>query len=118
MKWFVVVLLLLAGVLGCIALLARPGAEASPDATITVDSAADNEGRDGMMTLREAIMLATGDLAVDALFILQYEVGLRAGSDQCPAPSGYLYLPACDVNCDGACNVVDALFVLQHEVGL
>jgi len=55
---------------------------------------------------------------VDALFILQYEVGLRDGSDQCPAPSGYLYLPACDVNCDGACNVVDALFVLQYEVGL
>jgi hypothetical protein len=55
---------------------------------------------------------------VDALFILQYEVGLRDGSDQCPAPSGHLYLPACDVNCDAACNVIDALFVLQYEVGL
>jgi hypothetical protein len=58
MKWFLLVLLFLAGVLGCIALLARPGAEASPDATITVDSAADNEDRDGVITLREAILLA------------------------------------------------------------
>jgi len=67
MKWFVVVLLVLAGIGSSIALLARPGVEASPDATITVDSAADNEDRDGVITLREAIMLATGDLAWDDL---------------------------------------------------
>jgi len=56
--------------------------------------------------------------AVDALFILQYVVGMRLGSDQCPPPEGHLYLPAGDVDCDGDVDAVDALFVLQHVVGL
>jgi parallel beta-helix repeat protein len=64
MKWFVVVLLLLAGVVGSIGLLTRPGAEASPDATITVNSNADTDQRDGVVTLREAILLATHGLPV------------------------------------------------------
>ena len=63
---------------------------------------------------------------VDALFILQYEVGLRVGTDQYPLPiepppppaTGWIYLPACDVNDDAFCNVVDALFILQCEVGI
>ena len=59
MKWFVVVLLVLAGIGSSIALLARPGVEASPDATITVDSIGDNEDRDGVITLREAILRAS-----------------------------------------------------------
>jgi len=56
--------------------------------------------------------------AVDALFILQYVVGLRLPSDQCPPPEGHLYLPAGDVDCDADVDAVDALFVLQHVVGL
>jgi len=56
--------------------------------------------------------------AVDALFILQYVVGMRDGSDQCPAPPGSIYLPAADADCDGDVDAVDALFVLQHVVGL
>ena len=55
--------------------------------------------------------------AVDALFILQYVVGVRDGSDECPPP-GALYLAACDVDCDDDCDAVDALFVLQHVVGI
>lgn len=56
--------------------------------------------------------------AVDALFVLQYVVGLRSGSDECPPPEGHLYLPAADVDCDDDVDAVDALFVLQHVVGL
>jgi uncharacterized repeat protein (TIGR01451 family) len=60
-----------------------------------------------------------GDVdAVDALFILQYVVGLRDGSNECPAPAGAMYLPACDVDCDYDCDAVDALFVLQYVVGI
>jgi len=55
---------------------------------------------------------------VDALFILQYVVGLRLPSDHCPPSEGHLYLPAGDVNCDDIVDAVDALFVLQHVVGL
>jgi hypothetical protein len=56
--------------------------------------------------------------AVDALFILQYVVGLRSVSNQCPLPAGTLYLPAADAQCDSDVDAVDALFVLQHVVGL
>jgi hypothetical protein len=56
--------------------------------------------------------------AVDALFILQYVVGMRDGSDQCPPPPGAIYLPAADADCDGDVDAVDALFVLQHVVGM
>jgi len=56
---------------------------------------------------------------VDSLFILQFDVGLRMGSDDCPPPSDALYLPACDVTtADVDCNVVDALFILQCDVGV
>jgi len=56
--------------------------------------------------------------AVDALFVLQYVVGMRDGSDQCPPPIGTLYLPAANVNCDSIVDAVDALFILQHVVGM
>jgi len=36
-------------------LLAGPGAEASPDVTITVNDTGDTDSRDGVITLREAI---------------------------------------------------------------
>jgi len=55
---------------------------------------------------------------IDALFVLQYDVGLRSGSDQCPPPTGALYQSAGDVNCDDAVDVIDALFILQYDVGL
>jgi hypothetical protein len=54
--------LLLAALAGAAVLLARPGAEASPDPTITVNSIDDTDHRDAALTLREAIKLATGDL--------------------------------------------------------
>ncbi len=58
---------------------------------------------------------------IDALFILQYEVGLRAANSGCPLPPpppDTLNVAVCDVNDDGICNVVDALFILQCEVGI
>ena len=45
----------------------RPGAQASPDVTITVNSTADTNTRDGWLTLREAMLLATGELSVGNL---------------------------------------------------
>ena len=56
--------------------------------------------------------------AVDALFILQYLVGLRSANNQCPLAAGTLYLPGADAQCDDDVDAVDALFVLQHVVGL
>ena len=56
--------------------------------------------------------------AVDGMFVMQYEVGLRTASDQCPPPQGSLYLGNCDVNDDNDCTAVDALFILQCEVGV
>jgi hypothetical protein len=44
--------------------LHRPGAQASPDPTIEVNSTADTNARNPVMTLREALMLATGDLTL------------------------------------------------------
>ncbi len=56
--------------------------------------------------------------AIDAMFILQYDVGLIGASQQCPPPDGYLYETACDVNNDNQCNSIDALFIMQCEVGI
>jgi len=58
--------LLLLVVLGALAVgaflaLGRDGAHANPDPTITVNSTADTNSRDTVMTLREAILLVTGD---------------------------------------------------------
>ncbi len=55
---------------------------------------------------------------VDALFVLQFEVGLRVDSGGCPLPPDTLNVAACDVTGDRLCNVVDALFILQCEVGI
>ncbi|MFZ0546726.1 MAG: LamG-like jellyroll fold domain-containing protein [Candidatus Promineifilaceae bacterium] len=55
---------------------------------------------------------------VDALYIMQYEVGLRTAAYDCPLDPDTLFLPACDVNGDMVCNVVDALFIMQCEVGI
>jgi len=59
--------------------------------------------------------------AVDAMFMLQHDVGLRAGSVTCTQPqrnATILYIEGCDVNDDGVCGPVDALFSLQCDVGL
>ncbi len=55
---------------------------------------------------------------IDALFILQYDVGLRDLSKECPPPPDALFVPFCDVNKDSLCNVIDALFLLQCDVGI
>jgi len=44
-----------------------PGAQASPDVTISVNRVDDNEDRDAYLTLREAVKLATGELSVGDL---------------------------------------------------
>lgn len=68
MKRLAIVVLLLAALAGGIVLLARPGAEASPDVTITVNSQGDEiTADDDVLTLREAMMLATGDHLLTAL---------------------------------------------------
>ena len=81
-----------------------------------------------MPTIEEAGQIAIGTLGdvncdrlanvIDAMFVLQYDVGLRTASNQCPPPAGALYTPTCDVNHDGSCNVVDGLFILQCDVGI
>ena len=67
MKHLVLLLLVVAAVAASIVVLIRPGAQASPDVTITVNSTADTNSRDSVMTLREAMLMATGDLAVTSL---------------------------------------------------
>jgi hypothetical protein len=56
--------------------------------------------------------------AVDALYLLQYVVGLREGDDACAPGSGVVCLRNSDVDCDGDKDAVDALFILQYVVGL
>ncbi|MFZ0545430.1 MAG: cohesin domain-containing protein [Candidatus Promineifilaceae bacterium] len=55
---------------------------------------------------------------IDALYIMQREVGLRGDSNNCPPEPDTLYLPGCDVNGDNVCDVVDALYIMQCEVGI
>jgi parallel beta-helix repeat protein len=55
------ILLVVAVVAGVLLALNRPGAEATPDITITVDSSGDTVIKDDdVLTLREAMLLATG----------------------------------------------------------
>jgi hypothetical protein len=49
----------------------------------------------------------------DARFIVQYNMGQRAGAHHCPLPAETLLLSSCDTNGDSACNVIDGLLVLQ-----
>ena len=90
---------------------------------VSVAAGADTSGIDAALHCNTVPPLC-GDVdcdddvdAVDALFILQYVVGARQASDQCPPPEGHLYLPAGDVDCDDDVDAVDALFVLQYVVG-
>jgi hypothetical protein len=57
--------------------------------------------------------------SVDALFDLQFDVGLRQAGHVCSLPTTNLFnIEQCDVNSDGSCGSVDSLFVLQCTVGL
>jgi len=57
---------------------------------------------------------------IDALFIVQYEVGVREAAYQCPLanPETQLNVTLADVSGDGAVNVIDALFIAQCDVGV
>jgi hypothetical protein len=61
------VIVLAALAAGAFLAVGRDGAHANPDPVITVNGYDDFDSRDGQMTLREAMLLATGDLAVTAL---------------------------------------------------
>lgn len=54
---------------------------------------------------------------VDALVILELEVGIRTATTECPLAEGSAYIPLCDVNNDESCDARDALLVLECEVG-
>jgi len=58
--------------------------------------------------------------AIDGLFILQRDIGLRPGLDTCPVdtPPSSMYLDACDVDSDSTCGAIDALFILQCDIGI
>ena len=95
---------------------------------VSVSTFADSSGNaisvsdnDGSITVSNGI---TGDVTcddnrnvLDALYILQYEVGNRTTNNGCPLPADTLNVDLCDVNSDNACNIVDALFVLMCDAG-
>jgi len=61
--------------------------------------------------------------SVDALFILQYELGFRSASKKCTSqqnPAGRAVLPiydtVCDVDDDKYCGSVDSLLIMQCDV--
>ena len=56
--------------------------------------------------------------AADALFMLQFDVGLRTSNPQLPLPTNTLYGYSCDVSGEGSCDQVDALLTLQCSIGL
>lgn len=55
--------------------------------------------------------------SVDALFVLQNDVGLRQAGTQCPPIPDALYTPGCDVSADGQCNSVDSMYILECTAG-
>ena len=77
--------------------------------------------QDGSVTIGQTLGDVSCDnqvTVVDALFILQYDVGIRGVDNSCPLADNTLLLANCDVNADNTCNSVDALFVLQCDVGI
>jgi parallel beta-helix repeat protein len=62
-----------------------PRAEASPDVTITVNSTDDTDNRNDKLTLREAMMLATGELSLGEL--TPPECGQVSGASWFPPPT-------------------------------
>jgi len=57
---------------------------------------------------------------VDALYITQYDVGLRTDSGSCPLSnsSTQIYADAGNISGDSQVNAIDALFILQCTVGI
>ena len=95
---------------------------------ISAETFANNSGTPHPVTVDDgqiSINLTQGDVdcnsesdTIDALFILQYSVGSRLGTNDCPPSDGAMFVPACDVNGSNGCDVVDGLFVLQCVVGI
>jgi hypothetical protein len=92
--------------------------------TPTPTVSATNTATDTPTTMPPETPITVGDVScdgqvnsVDALFILQFDVGLRGGGG-CPLALNALSESACDVNGDGFCNSIDALRVLQCDVGI
>jgi hypothetical protein len=88
MKRFGLALFVLAALAaGAFLVTSRDGAHANPDAIITVNSTADTNTRDSVMTLREAIMVATGALPVGDLAL--GECNEVSGAEWFPFPYDY-----------------------------
>jgi len=99
MKPFALAILLAAAVTASVFLaLNRPGAQASPDATITVNSTGDTDARDDYITLREAMLLATGGLAVGTL-----------NSSECLLVSNTSWGPPCSTTDDIGAAYADTI---------
>ena len=88
----------------------------------TVGSTINSTTRAGELSISSGLL---GDVncdqsqtAVDALYILQYTVAAWSGGNDCPPAAETIYLPLCDVDGSGYCDVTDALFVLQCTVGI
>jgi parallel beta-helix repeat protein len=86
-----VILLLTALAVGIFLASHRPGAQASPDVTITVNSIDDTVNPDSFLTLREAMLLATGGLSIGALtqgecYQVSGAIYLKAGCIRTPPP--------------------------------
>jgi len=91
MKRLALVLFLLLAVAGGVVLMAGPGAQASPDVMISVNSTADGNSRDSVLTLREAMLLATGGLSIGTLtqgecYQVSGAIYLKAGCVRTPPP--------------------------------
>jgi len=87
MKRLALRLLLMAALVTPAVFLMRSGIRASPDATIIVNSTGDTDARDDVLTLREAMLLATGGLAVADL-----DLG------ECAQVSNRTYGPPCSTS--------------------
>lgn len=100
-----------------------PGA--STPLTLTYGSL--NEGAIAETLVGGAITLGitVGDVScdnsrnvIDALYIMQLEVGLRSPVNSCPLQPETLNVTVCDVSSDASCNVIDALLIMQCDVGI
>jgi len=115
------------GLTGDVPLVTMPFEPTAPvcpdDLLVSLETLADCDGSNIPFIVDDKWWVGDADRnfvkdAVDALFILQYVVAMRDGSDECPPPPGAIHLPSADADCDGDLDAVDALFVLQHVVGL
>jgi hypothetical protein len=81
MKRLVLAILLVTGVAAAsvFLVLTRPGAEASPGATIVVENNGDANSRDGVISLREAMLLAIAHLDRDSDRLNEALYHLRVG---------------------------------------